>query len=307
MFTKFLHAPIHGDILKPILKWSLQVLIPSVYNYHDPQDFLRDMHDYKRNTNPHFSVRSWAKQMGLKGHTSLVFFLKGERQIRAQHCEFLFRGIKLDDNQKDYLSSLVHLKNASSDMETNYYESKLKVLHPAKNFSYIDLDKFRVIADWSFMAILEMTGLKDFNPNPIWIAARLNNLVSPEKVTNVLNRLLGMGLLKIENGIYIKTNERLTTPKDRPSESIREHHKQVLSNAIAAIDVQDVSERSYDSCTMTIDKSRINEAKELIQKFRSEMAKLMEKDKGDETYQLSVQFFKLTSNVDYGINNVLQN
>jgi uncharacterized protein (TIGR02147 family) len=103
-----------------------------------------------------------------------------------------------------------------------------------------------------------------------------------------------LNLLRVENGRYIKTNERLTTPNDRASECIREHHKQVMQNGFKAIEEQDISERVLNSCAMTIDAGKMNEAKELILKFRQDMAKLMEKPSGDETYQLSIQFFKLT-------------
>ncbi|MBL6988949.1 MAG: DUF4423 domain-containing protein [Bacteriovoracaceae bacterium] len=273
---------------------------PSVYNYQDPGDFLRDVCEYKKRSQRYFSIRSWAKQMDLKGHTSLVFFLKGTRMIRPRHFDKIVSGLKLLDNEKAYLKYLIHLKNSKTIPESEYFELKLRALHPAKKFSYIDLDRFRVISDWSHMAILEMTNLDDFKPDPLWISKRLGGKLSASKVTEVLNRLLGMNLIKQHNNTFIKTHERLTTPKDRPSESIKEHHKQVLINAVEALDKQSVQQRCYNSCTMTVDSSRLDEAKELINKFRSDMAKLMEKKGGDETYQLSVQYYKLTSEIDGG-------
>jgi hypothetical protein len=64
--------------------------------------------------------------------------------------------------------------------------------------------------------------------------------------------------------------------------------------AAEAIEAQSVDERDYSSCALTIKKDMLPKAKEIIAKFRAEMASVLEKHPGDETYQLSVQFFRLT-------------
>ncbi len=267
---------------------------PIVYNYSDPLHYLRDTFEAKRRQNPLFSVRSWAQQMGLKGHSSLVFFLKGQRAIRPHHIPQVLKGLKLSANEEKFWSALVHLQNARSEEEKNIHLGQLRLLHPAPDFSILETEKFRLVADWLHMALLEMTRLADFQSDPLWIQMRLALPVELHQIQEAINRLLNLGLLKNDQGRLVKTNERLTTPKDRPSDCVREHHKQVLQNGFLAIDQQDVNERFFNSCAMTIDISKLPEAKELIRKFREDMSKLMEKNPGDETYQLSTQFFKLT-------------
>ncbi len=267
---------------------------PIVFNYSNAQQFLRDSFESKRRQNPLFSVRSWAQQMGLKGHSSLVFFMRGQRKIRPHHVPNLLKGLKLNEGEEKFWSALVHLDNAETPEEKNFYVNQLKLLHPAQEYSVLEIEKFRLVADWLHMALLEMTKLADFQSDPQWIQKRLAFPVDIHQIEEALNRLVNLNLLRAENGQLQKTNERLTTPNDRASECIREHHKQVMQNGFKAIEAQDVSERVLNSCAMTIDASKMNEAKELILKFRQDMAKLMEKTSGDETYQLSVQFFKLT-------------
>jgi uncharacterized protein (TIGR02147 family) len=267
---------------------------PIVYNYSDPRHYLRDSFEAKRRQNPLFSVRSWAQQMGMKGHSSLVFFLNGQRAIRPHHIPQLLKGLRLSADEEKFWSALVHLQNARTEEEKTIHLDQLRLLHPAQDFSVLEIEKFRLVADWLHMAILEMTRLADFKGDPLWIQSRLAFPVDLHKIQEAINRLLNLGLLKNENGRLVKTNERLTTPKDRPSDCVREHHKQVLQNGFLAIDQQDVSERFFNSCAMTIDASKLSEAKELIRRFREDLSKLMEKNPGDETYQLSIQFFKLT-------------
>ena len=159
----------------------------------------------------------------------------------------------------------------------------------------MESEKFHAVSDWIHMAILEMTKLKDFKDDASWIASRLGFGATAQNVKEAVERLLAMNLLERRASRLVKTHERLTTPKDRASECIREHHRQVLANAQTALAAQSTDERVFNSCTMTVDANRLPEAKELILKFRTEMAKLMETEGGSETYQLSVQFFRLTT------------
>lgn len=267
---------------------------PDVFSYSDPLHFLKDSVARKQAAHPLLSVRSLAQKMGMKSHTALVHFLQGKRQIRPQHAEGIAEGLRLNPEQKNYFEALVHWDCAESETEKQVYKSKLDQLHPAKDSAVLELERFKLVADWAHMAILEMTTLDGFRSDANWISQRLGSKISAEKVSEAITRLLNLKLLQWQDGSLVKTNERLTTPKDRASESIREHHKQVINQALLAIDTQTVEERFVTSCAMSIDKNRLPEAKELIRKFRSDLSKLLEKNPGDETYQLSVQLFRLT-------------
>lgn len=267
---------------------------PTVYAYSEPHLYLKDLLESKKKQNPLFSLRAWSMQMGFRGHTALLFLINGQRKIRTEHIDRLVRGLKLQSEEEKYWRTLVQLRSAKSQVEKNELENQLKLLMVNREQAILETEKFKLVADWIHMAILEMTRLKDFQNDPEWILSRLHFKESRTSVESAIERLLKMGLLEIKDGKLTKTNERLTTPKDRASESIREHHRQVMQNAIQAIESQSVDERVLNSSTMTIDVSKMNEAKDLIRKFRGDMAKLMEKSDGDETYQLAIQFFKLT-------------
>lgn len=271
-------------------------MIPKVYAYSEPHLFLRDTFRHKQKHNRLFSIRAWSKQMGFQCHSSLVFFLNGKRPLRPEHVERLNRGLRLEGNEEKYFRLLVQRLHLASIKDREDCESQLRLLSPSPEESFLETEKFKSIADWLHMAILEMTHLKDFQSEAAWIAARLKFPVAELQVQEAIERLLQLGLLEWQAGRLIKTQGRLTTPKDRASESIREHHRQVLANATLAIDQQGTQERVLNACTFTIDASKLDEAKDLILKFRADMAKLMEKKDGDETYQLAVQFFKLTEN-----------
>ncbi|RZA05869.1 MAG: TIGR02147 family protein [Proteobacteria bacterium] len=269
-------------------------MTPMIYGYQEPRLFLHDVLAQKQRANPLFSLRAWARQMGFRCHSSLVLLMSGKRKIRLEHCEKLNRALKLQGDQEKYLRLLVQMHASDSPREKEECATRLELLKPSAEETMLEAERFKLVADWIHMAILEMTKLKDFREDPSWIAARLGFGVREADVSDALQRLLSLELLTREEGRLVKTKNRLTTPKDRAGEGIREHHRQVLTNALQAIEAQSTDERVFNACTMTIAADRLNEAKELILKFRADMAKLMEKESGDETYQLGVQFFRLT-------------
>jgi uncharacterized protein (TIGR02147 family) len=271
-------------------------MTPTIYGYEEPRLFLRDVFAQKRRANPLFSLRAWARQMGFRCHTSLVLLLSGKRKILPAHFERINRALKLQGDQEKYFRLLVQKEAAPTAREKEEYASRLALLRPSLKESLLEEEKFRLVADWIHMAILEMTKLRDFRGEPAWIAARLSFGVKESEVAAALERLTALGLLTREGERLVKTQSRLTTPKDRASDSIREHHRQVLGNAATALGTQTVEERVFNACTMTIASDRLPEAKELILKFRADMEKLLEKDGGDATYQLAVQLFRLTEN-----------
>ncbi|MEN9722681.1 MAG: hypothetical protein RJB38_667 [Pseudomonadota bacterium] len=269
--------------------------LPRIFDYSDPQSYLRDVLASKRQKNPSFSARAWAAQMGFSGHSLLMFFLTGRRQIRAAHVPKLLKGLKLSEDEARYFQALVHFASAKSTTEKEIFEGLLRQIHPEEKFSHVDLERFRLISSWLHMALLEMTQLEGFQADPAWIAKRLDGKATKHQIAEALERLQNLGLLKeTEEGRLVKTHARLTTPSDRPSQAIREHHRQVLELAIESIESQSVDERVLNSCAMAIDVSKLDQAKALISEFRSKMAALMESPNAGEVYELSVQFFRLT-------------
>lgn len=267
-----------------------------IFDYIHPQKYLEDVFLEKKEKNPSFSVRAWSKQMGLSTHSALSGWLNGKKEILPSNIESINQSLKLNGKELKYFESIVGLKIAKG-AEKDFYEKQILLLHPSNESTYLNEQYFEIISKWLHMAIIEMTQLPSFQNSAQWIQKRLVKDYSLEEVEEALNRLIGMGLLKEDDenpNRLVKTSKRLTTPKDRPHIAIQNHHREVLSLASEQISEQSVDERCYDTCTMTIDSSKIDEAKRLIIKFREDMCHLMEKSDGDRSYQLAVQFFRVT-------------
>jgi len=268
----------------------------SVYDYVQPHQFLKDTFSYKKEKNPSFSIRSWSKQMGMSTHSTLSGWLNEKKPINPGNIEVINQSLQLKGKELKYFEAIVGLHIAHG-AEKDFYEKQILLYHPSNESTYLNEQYFEIISKWLHMAILELTQLPHFDKSPNWIQSKLVKEYSLHEIEEALNRLIGMGLVKEDKNNsqkLVKTTKRLTTPKDRPHIAIQNHHREVLSIASEQISEQTVDERCYDTCTMTVDSSRMHEAKQLILKFREDMCHLMEKSDGDRTYQLAVQLFRVS-------------
>ena len=159
--------------------------------------------------------------------------------------------------------------------------------------SYVPIseDSFDLISEWYHNAILSLMLTSSFKSDPQWIAARLG--ISTIQARDAIARLIRVGLA-IERGGLLTGSSNTTTTTDVPSEAIRKSHRQHMKLAIESLDEVDVSERDVTSISMSTDARKIAVAKEMIKKFRRELAAELESGKCDEVYCLNIQLFPLT-------------
>jgi uncharacterized protein (TIGR02147 family) len=160
----------------------------------------------------------------------------------------------------------------------------------------MDLDAFRFISDWYHVAILEMVELKDFQYDYTYIANRIGKGMTKELAKIAVERLLRLGLVEEAKlrKILRRTDGNIIVDKNIPSEIIRNHHAQLIDLGKQSISGQVFEERDIRGTTITLKKEDYKAAQEILRRAHSEILALSCDKNGDEVYQLSTQFFKLT-------------
>jgi uncharacterized protein (TIGR02147 family) len=206
----------------------------------------------------------------------------------------------LSDQESRYLETLALRERAKSRSDIESYDQTLARLRKAKAPRSLSIDQFRLIADWHHLAILEMMSLKDFKADPEWISRRLGGKISTSSVLLALQRLERMGLVQKARGALAKRADPsplLIDPGSR-NLAVQAHHEQMLLKAAASLKEQETSEREFRSSTLSIKKENYAKAQARIREFHQSMLELAEDSSADETYQLNVQFFKLSHRIE---------
>lgn len=232
--------------------------------------------DQRRGRNPLYSLRALSRDLNI-GLGSLSEVISGKRDLSKKNQLKVFHHLNLTTEQKNIF---LNNKTSKNDKTSEIHQLLLE-------------DEFKLIADWYYLAILNLAKLKTNKADAGWISKRLN--IEPYQSLEALERLQRLKLLKIEKNKLIRTSKPLTTSTEISSSAIRKHHSQNLHLAQNAIENVPVHLREFGSVTMSVNLKNLPKIKELLLKTRKKAADLLEDSQASEVYTLSFQLFPLTT------------
>ena len=271
-------------------------LKPSIYDYQSSGDFLNRIFAQKKQKNSLFSLRAWAGKLGVKHPMTLSRMMEGKSRIPLDLIKKIARDVEMNTEEERYFHFLTVFEYAHDERERETYLKVLRGMNPQCTVTLLGMDRFRLIADWYHYAILEMTQLKDFRSDTDYICNRLGEGIQPDTVDAAIGRLLRLGLLtRSEEGELKRTvNGKVYAESKVPSEALRRFHLQMMAKAREALKSQPRDQRDFSASTLTLRKSEVPQAKQVINRFHRDLSQLSAKGNGDDTFQFNVQMFKVT-------------
>lgn len=233
---------------------------------------LRHELDKRMKRNPSFSLRAFAKFLEISP-TTLSQVISNKRNLSMKTGSDILQRLGFSPNEQ---------LNLIANFESNIIDIKN---------TQISEDKFQLISDWFYLAILSLGELPNTKADPRWIAKRLN--ITQAMANTALQRLERLNIIKIKNGSFKQIHPPFKTSDDIPSAAIRSYHTNILNLAIEKLETVDVKNREYSSVTMAINSKNLSRAKEMTRKYKKEMSKLLETGKVDKVYHLAIQLFPM--------------
>lgn len=218
--------------------------------------------------------------------------LRGRCGLSRKSATKIAEKIRLSPEDSDYFVALVECEHGRSPSRKLLATEIVKNYQAVHGFGELDLDLFRIIAEWYHFAILELTEIRGFQSNARWVARRLG--ITEREADEGVQRLIACDLLKADGagGRWVKTHANLATPSGIPSQALREHHSQILDRAKTALENVPVEERDFSAVTMAISPRKLESARKLLKEFRRRFSEeVQDSEDKDRIYCLSVQFF----------------
>lgn len=247
----------------------------------DHRDWLVAQIKKRRERNPSFSLRAFARVIGVSP-AHLSHLISAKRPLTKEVAARIARRLDLPVEEQRAL------------------EGCLAMTHPApKTLAFKELTEsdFEPVSHWYYFAILGLAAVKPNKASGKWIARRLN---IPEAVASkALALLLRAGYLKRRPGGGFDLNTRpVMTRKDVPSEKVREFHGQILDLARRSLDRDGVESRYFGFRGIAMDPARLPKVKDLARQFQDAVTAAAHAghaaDEGGKiVYSLSVQFFPM--------------
>lgn len=261
-------------------------------------DILNEQLEARSARNSSYSLRAFARDLEINP-SRLSQILSKKKGLSEKGAIDLAFKLGLNERENEYFilsAKAQHARSTKAKKEAS--KSLSEKLSPTSSPTMIDLREFEQAHNWYHMALLELVELKDCEHTAQWFAKKLK--LKKNIVTNALDRLEKIGWLVLENGIYRASSVASETTNDIPSSTIKKYHEEILSKAEQSLFIDDVKNREFTNMTLAFSQNQMEEAKMAIRSFQKEFAekfypKTQEKD---SVYQLSVQLFRLDSNLE---------
>lgn len=258
--------------------------IPS--SIYDFRDYLRHELIERCRKNPRYSMRAFARTLGVES-SFLSKILLGRRSVTTALIERLSQPLRIDNATKEnFQKAAVQTREES--------RAQLRARNRA-DFVKLSVDTFEVIAAWQHYAIMELTLLAQFKSSTAWIARTLG--IDEDTAQDAVDRLLRVGLLIRDEKGELKCNENCSTTSNKFTHlAFQKLQTDLLNKAAWAMEKVPMEMRDQSSITMAIDSRRLPQAKEKIKTFRRQLMRYCQKpQKKDSIYQLMISFYPTSS------------
>lgn len=265
-----------------------------------PKLILEREYAERRRRNPRYSLRSFARALDVScGRLSQ--WLSSKRAITPKQAAKISERLAMDPSASENFLNFVN-QSYKLRRRPELWQSTLNTQF-SDTQKNLDMDAFDSIAEpvhYDILSLIETTG---FQSSLSWISQRLNR---PHlEVRSALERLERIGLIlvtrtangEIEN-ITLTGQNNLTTSQDIQSRAIRRAHKENLKNIEASLEEVNVLLRDISSITVAANLAKLPQAKEIIKRFRRELAAVLEDGDKEEVYRLFVSLTPVTQLID---------
>lgn len=246
--------------------------------------------------NPKVSMRALAQKAGV----SAAFFshiLNDKAPLPVDRIESIAKVLKLD------LYTVDEIKRRLAKDKLGEFIDHLpadKTISPQASFvnshNYAEKN-FPLLESWENLAILNLVSCSDFVPDNLWIARRLS--IPEEKVLSSVQLLFESGLLKEENGKWLKVNETEHFPTTSSHPSMRSFQKEMLKKAIQQMnentDKEAFKNRHNTWGIFAANPDKIPDAKIILRKALHEAAEKLNEGDCTEVFYLSHLLFPVTN------------
>jgi uncharacterized protein (TIGR02147 family) len=264
-----------------------------IFDHGRVSHYLKSVLNERIASDPAYSLRAMAKDLGISpAHLSQI--INNKKKLAPRTRLKVAKQLGLDERETRYFYLLAQLETAPSDEIRSAIEKQLAEISTPYEDQSIDADHFRAISEWYHIPILEMCYLDGFVCTPKAVSQRLG--LPEAEVRTALDRLERLGLLTRGAGdVYLRTEQNYSFRTNRRNEAFSDFLRQMMGLAVDAMNRHPIESRIMTSYTFCIDRSQLDEARQLTRDYMQRMAGLFAKaPRRDDTYQLNVQFFNLT-------------
>jgi uncharacterized protein (TIGR02147 family) len=266
---------------------------PAVTAYLDFRSYLKDWFRYRKEIQPAYSMRSFARNpaLGISSTSFMTNLVKGERNLTQRQRLAFIKALKLEGPEAEYFDFLVQFNQAKTLDEKNYFFSHLS-RHRGSRAKMLLEGQYAFFTEWQHSVIWNYLGLKGSETEPSRIARHLAEELPPEKIQTSLELLLAMGLVKRTANGYDVAERHLMTDKTVLGQVAKDYHREFLRLAAGALDRYPPEKRQFKVLAFSVSDKGFAAVKQRIEAFLQEVREIVDRDEEvNQVNVLNIQLF----------------
>lgn len=268
---------------------------PDVFNYHDYRRYLKDWFAYAKETFG-LSLRQTATDSGLSvSYLSMV--LAGDRNLSGRALEKFLPVLELTAPRVSYFKLLQTIGDSESHAERIEALDKLQKQSGYKKLNPKELEVYRYLSHWYYVAIREMVELPQFRLDPNWIQTHLNYPVPLNEINEALKFLKEYNFIEElpENKARL-AEKRVDCFEGIYKIALSNFYKEMFQLASQSIEKTPRTKRNLGFETMAISAEDFDELKQILDDARKKVEALGTRVKNpDSIYHVSFAAFPIAS------------
>lgn len=272
-----------------------------IYQFIDCRAYLREYYQERSARDKYFSHRWICTRLG-QGAGSRSYFsniLAGRVRISPNLATRLVKVLELGREEAEYFRLLVLFNESDTAEERElYFDQLIRAGRPGK--ALLHPDTYAYFRKWYNIVIREALDILSFQGSPAEYAALARKVIpsiTPAQAREAVEFLEKAGLIaKNAEGCYKSVRKSITTGTQAESVVVNQFQSACMDLAKESLIQNGEKPQAFSTLTMSLSEDAYLRIEKRLQKLRSELIFLVEKDErpSDRVYQFNFQFFPVT-------------
>jgi len=261
-----------------------------LYSVHDYRDYLSEVFAERKQANPLYSYRLWARQLGLDA-AQLFRILAKSMHLPLRSIDLVVRNLKLAHNEAETFRILVNLGRARNEKDRKILVEDL-LAHRDVQRKTLTREQYLFFKEWYHSTLRCLVGTTQ---GRLDVASLAKHVIPPLEAAEVKASLQlqeSLGLLQRKKGRLEIGEPHLSTDEHEIHQAIRDYQAKMLRLGAEALERFHKDDRDFSTLTFAVDKTAADEIHEILTECRRQIQRRIdESGSPDRVLHLSMSLF----------------
>jgi len=284
-----------------ISKVDFKMQRPSVYLYVDFRQFLRDMLDFHKKTISGFSMQTIADQAGFQSRSYVLNVISGVSTLSKSAANDVSQALQLKKKETEFFLILVDfgqckLLNEKNELWEIIMEKRKRYL-PVPSFN-TTTSSYEYLRYWYVPALRELLPEVSLRLDLAKIGRLLTPHITVSQVKKGIKILTDLQLIHKTRSGWVQTSAHISVEDQMKNLAIRNFHSETADLATQSLQKLKSTDRDISTMTIGTTINGFHEIEQVLEKTRTEIQKIVEKENGVErVFQLNLHLFPISKHL----------